>query len=150
MAHALERRRIVMNFATAPQPEDMHAVVATILENIPVELESFCEDMDLLIEEFAPREILDELEVESEFDLLAIYRASPEKIPGVVAKGKSDGCRLVVFRRPILDLWCDTGEDFANLLRNVVISEIAQANGFSDEEIENLCTAAAEAAAAAF
>lgn len=139
-----------MNFSTAPQPEDMHAVVASIVERLPAELEAFCEDIDIFIEEFAPREILDELDVESEFDLLAIYRATSEKIPGVVAKHKDEDCKLVVYRRPILDLWCDTGEDFTTLVRNVVISEIAQANGFSDEEIETLCAAAAEAAAAAF
>ncbi|NBX65789.1 MAG: metallopeptidase family protein [Proteobacteria bacterium] len=151
MAQALERRRIVMNFSTAPQPEDMHAVVSVIVDSLPAELESFCEDMEIFIEEFAPREILDELEVESEFDLLAVYRASTEKIPGVVAKNnKKHGCHLIVFRRPVLDLWCDTGEDFQNLLRNVVISEVAQANGFSDEEIEAICAAAAEAAASAF
>lgn len=134
-----------MNFSTPPAVEDLHAVAVTIFDTIPDELSAFCEDMDLLVEEFAPREALDELDLESEYDLLAIYRDTAEKIPGVIAKNASDERKFILYRRPILDLWCDTGEDLVTLMRNVIISEIAQANGFSDEEIEALCTAAAEA-----
>lgn len=134
-----------MNFSTPPAPEDLHAVAISVLDHFPDELSAFIEDMDLNVEEFAPREAMDELEVESEYDLLAIYRATAEKIPGVSSKSANDARRLTLYRRPILDLWCDTGEDLVALLRNVVISEIAQANGFSDEEIESLCAAAAEA-----
>lgn len=142
MAQALERRRIIMNFSTPPAPEDMHAVAITVLDHMPDELSVFVEDMDLSVEEFAPREALDELDVESEYDLLAIYSASAEKIPGVVAKNMGEAKRLTLYRRPCLDLWCDTGEDLVALMRNVIISEIAQANGFSDEEIEALCASA--------
>ena len=137
-------RRIIMNFSTPPAAEDLHAVAISILDNIPSELEAFCEDMDLSVEEFPSREIIDELDVESEFDLLAIYRDHAEKIPGVEAKSGGENRLLVIYRRPILDLWCDTGEDLVALMRNVVISEIAQSNGFSDEEIEAMCAAAAE------
>ncbi|MBU6234749.1 MAG: metallopeptidase family protein [Alphaproteobacteria bacterium] len=148
MAQPLERKRIVMNFSTPPQADDMYAVAVAIVEAMPAELDTFCEEMELLIDEFAPREVLDELDVESEFDLLAVYRARAEKIPGVVSKSANDSRSLTLFRRPILDLWCDTGEDLVTLLRNVIVSEVAQSNGYSDEEIEALCTAANEAAAA--
>jgi len=143
MAQPLERRRIIMNFSTPPAPEDLHGVGISVLDSMPDELVVFCEDMDLVVEEFAAREILDELDVESEFDLLAVYRDQAEKMPGVVSKHGHTTRALTIFRRPILDLWCDTGEDLVVLVRNVIISEIAQANGFSDEEIENLCTVAA-------
>lgn len=142
MAQALERRRIVMNFSTPPGQDDLHAVAVTVLDNFPDELAAFIEDMDLLVEEFAPREVMDELDIDSEYDLLAVYRDQAEKIPGVVAKNTHDARRLTIYRRPCLDLWCDTEEDLVALIRNVIISEIAQSNGFSDEEIETLCAAA--------
>jgi predicted Zn-dependent protease with MMP-like domain len=134
-----------MNFSTPPAPEDMHAVAISVLDNFPDDLSAFIEDMDLTIEEFAPREALDDLELENEYDLLALYRAQAEKIPGVASKSSNDAKRLILYRRPILDLWCDTGEDLVALMRNVIISEIAQSNGFSDEEIDAFCTMAAEA-----
>jgi predicted Zn-dependent protease with MMP-like domain len=142
----MDRRRIVMNFSTPPAPDDVHAVAISVVENIPQELAVFCEDMDIVIDEFASRDILDEADLESEFDLLAIYRDEPEKIPGVVSKTESFKRTLIIFRRPVLDLWCDTGEDFVVLIRHVIISEVAQANGFSDEEIEIFCAAANAAA----
>jgi len=142
MAQALERRRIIMNFSTPPAPEDLHAVAISVLDNIPDELAVFADDMELFVEEFAPRETMDELEIDNEYDLLAVYSDTTEKIPGVVAKSRKEDKRLTIFRRPCLDLWCDTGEDLVALIRNVIISEIAQANGFSDEEIETLCAAA--------
>jgi predicted Zn-dependent protease with MMP-like domain len=145
MAQALERRRIIMNFSTPPAQEDIHAVAIAVLESMPDELSAFIEDMDLLVEELPPRELLDELELENEFDLLAVYRDTTDKIPGVVARHAREVRRLTIFRRSVLDLWCDTGEDLVALVRNVIVSEIAQANGFSDEEIETLCAAAAEA-----
>ena len=144
MAQALERRRIIMNFSTPPAPEDMHAVAISVLENFPDELSVYIEDMELSIEEFAPREALDDLEIDNEYDLLGLYRANAEKIPGVASKSANDAKRLYLFRRPILDLWCDTNEDLVALMRNVIISEIAQANGFSDEEIETFCAMAAD------
>ncbi len=145
MAQALERRRIIMNFSTPPAPEDMHAVAISVLETFPAELEAFIEDMELMVDEFAPREALDNLEIDSEYDLLGLYQATAEKIPGVASKAANDSKKLFLYRRPILDLWCDTGEDLVTLMRNVIISEIAQANGFSDEEIETFCAMAAEA-----
>ncbi|HEY8963184.1 MAG TPA: metallopeptidase family protein [Alphaproteobacteria bacterium] len=138
-------RRIIMNFSTPPQGEDVHAVAISVIDAIPDDLEPFCEDMDLYVEEFPTRDIVDELDVESEFDLLAVYRSGEEKMPGVKAKSGGDARALTIYRRPILDLWCDTGEDLVALVRNVVISEIAQANGFSDEEIESMCASAAAA-----
>ena len=146
MAQApLERRSIIMNFSTPPAPEDVHAVAISVLDGFPDELSAFIEDMELYVEEFAPREVMDETDVETEYELLAVYRATAEKIPGVVVRHSRDSSRLTLYRRAVLDLWCDTGEDLVALIRNVIISEIAQANGFSDEEIETLCAAAAEA-----
>ena len=135
-----------MNFPTPPAPEDLQAVAVSVVDSIADELSAFCEEMDILVEEFPSRETMDELEVESEFDLLAVYRDHSEKIPGVVAKNADESRALVIYRRPVLDLWCDTGEDLLTLMRNMIISEIAQANGFSDEEIELMCRAAAQAA----
>lgn len=145
MAQALERRSIIMNFSTPPAPEDIHAVAITVTDAIPDELSVFVEDMELVVEEMPSREVIDELDLDNEFDLLAMYRDTTDKIPGVVATRARAMKRLTIFRRPVLDLWCDTGEDLVALVRNVIVSEIAQANGFSDEEIETLCAVAAEA-----
>jgi acetylglutamate kinase len=43
-----------------------------------------------------------------------------------------------LYRLPILAEWIETGEDLRDLVRNVLIHEIAHHFGFSDEEIARL------------
>jgi len=43
---------------------------------------------------------------------------------------------LMLFRRPILDMWCETGEDLFTIMRSVVIEEIARYHDFADDEID--------------
>jgi predicted Zn-dependent protease with MMP-like domain len=45
---------------------------------------------------------------------------------------------IFLYRRPLLDYWCETGEDLAHLVRHVLIHEIGHHFGFSDEDMEAL------------
>ena len=41
-------------------------------------------------------------------------------------------------RRPLLDYWCETGEDLSHLVRHVLIHEIGHHFGLSDDDMERL------------
>lgn len=82
------------------------------------------------------------MELESPFDLLGLYQgvdltqksiADPSPEPDIV----------FLFRRPILDYWCETGEDLEHLVRHVLIHEIGHHFGFSDDDMEALEAAVA-------
>ena len=45
---------------------------------------------------------------------------------------------IFLYRRPILDYWCETGEDLAHVIRHVLIHEIGHHFGFSDEDMERI------------
>ena len=45
---------------------------------------------------------------------------------------------IFLYRRPILDYWCETGEDLARVVRHVLIHEIGHHFGFSDEDMERI------------
>jgi len=138
-----ERRQILMTFAAPPSAEDIRAMALDVVAALPHDLLRFTEDMDLVVEDFPSVEIMESLEVESEFDLLALYRNHMEKIPGVISKSPSEEPVLLLYRRPLLDLWCDTMDDLTDLVRRVIITEIAQSNGYTEEEAEDLCLRAA-------
>lgn len=142
MAQNAERRQIVMNYSSPPGADDMLALALAVIDVMPLELAPFSEDLTCLIEDFPDNVLMQELDIESEFDLLALYSGGAESVRGIVRKSERAGPQLTLYRRPILDLWCDTGEDLQVLIRNIVISEVAQSNGFSDEEIEMMCAAA--------
>jgi predicted Zn-dependent protease with MMP-like domain len=45
---------------------------------------------------------------------------------------------IFLYRRPILDYWCETGEDIAQVVRNVLIHEIGHHFGFSDDDMDRI------------
>ena len=77
------------------------------------------------------------MDLDSPFDLLGLYR-------GVALTDKSVGDpggmpdMVFLYRRPILDYWCETGEDLAHLIRHVLIHEIGHHYGFSDDDMDHI------------
>ena len=45
---------------------------------------------------------------------------------------------IFLYRRPILDYWCETGEDLYGIVRHVLIHEIGHHFGFSDDDMDRI------------
>ncbi|NIR59886.1 MAG: metallopeptidase family protein [Gammaproteobacteria bacterium] len=94
-------------------------------------------DVVLQLEEFPEDEVLEEMECESPFDLLGLYvgidmpRKSVTDVPENIDM-------IFLYRRPILDYWCETGEDLVDVVRHVLIHEIGHHFGFSDDDMERI------------
>ena len=89
------------------------------------------------VEEMPDDETLDELEIESAWDLTGLYRGTPltERSSGDIARPPD---LIFLYRQPILLEWVETGEDLFRLVRNVLLHEIAHHFGFSDADIAAL------------
>lgn len=140
-AKAVSRHDIVMNFASPPSGDDLMAIAQQVLESLPDELTEACEDLVLSIEEFPDETLEQDMGLESEYDLLALFRSGKELAPGVQKKVANEDDALVLFRRPILDLWCETCDDLNNLVREVMIEEIARAFEMPDADIQRMIKA---------
>ncbi|MEX2201137.1 MAG: metallopeptidase family protein, partial [Dongiaceae bacterium] len=105
--------------------------------SLPEQLAGFVRNVVIRIEEFPDDETQQELELESPFDLLGLYRgiALTDQSIGDV---RSDVDMIYIYRRPILDYWCDTGEDLTDIVRHVLIHEIGHHFGFSDDDMDRL------------
>ena len=79
-----------------------------------------------------------ELDLDDPFDLLILYKSGKEISPGVVRKTANDDDVLILFRRPILDLWCESGEDLSLLVRTAMVEELGRHFEFSDDDIEEM------------
>ena len=131
-------RSIIMNFQSPPSLEDMSTLAEACLETIPDELVEYCDDLEIVMEDFPSTEVETEMDLDDSFELLALYRNHSEKIPGVEDKNGQSQPVLILYRRPILDTWCETEDDLSGLMRHVIVYEVAQANGFSEAEAEAL------------
>lgn len=129
---------IIMNFAAPPSADDIETIAKELLEALPEELAECCETLAVEVEDYPDEVTLAEMELEDPYELVALYRSGKEISPGVERKVANDDDVLVLFRRPILDLWCEMHEDLTSLIREVMIEELAQNFDFSEDEIEEM------------
>ncbi|MCC6597693.1 MAG: metallopeptidase family protein [Alphaproteobacteria bacterium] len=128
-------KQIIMNFTFPPTQEDLLVMALSIIEALPEELCEACEGLAIEVEEFPDEAVEHELELGDSYDLLALYRSGREISPGVERKTANDDDLLILYRRPILDMWCENGEDINYLLRQVIFEELGKHFEFSEEEV---------------
>ena len=87
------------------------------------------------VEEFPDEETEREMELESPFDLMGLYRGVSLDRQSVHDLPREPNM-IFLYRRPLLDYWCETGEDLAHLVRHVMIHEMGHHFGFSDADME--------------
>ncbi len=89
----------------------------------------------LRIEDFPPKEILDEMGIDDPFELTGLYDGIPLTQKSVMDQPLGPDV-IWLFRRPILDEWLDRGDvSLGELVTHVVVHELAHHFGWSDEEI---------------
>ena len=136
-----DRKDIIMNFSAPPLIDDIRALAIDILGTLPSDLLEYVDidNIDLIIEEFPDLITEEDMELDSPYDLLALYKKE-EILPGAIKKSSDNNnkIRLVLYRRPILDAWCDTNENLKVMLRYIIITEISQNYGFSEKEIDQM------------
>jgi predicted Zn-dependent protease with MMP-like domain len=137
-AKAISRQEIIMNFTTPPSPDDIAVFAKQALESLPDELASKCEELILEVEEFPDDATAQDMELDTLYELLALYHSAKEISPGVQKKIANGEDKIVIYRRPILDVWCETGEDLGRLVREIIIEELARGFEFSDDDIQDM------------
>lgn len=123
--------------STPPSLEDIETVTARAYASLPESLAAYVQNVVIRIEEFPDEEMQTDLELESPFDLLGLYRgvALTEQS---VSDVRGDVDMIFLYRRPILDYWCESGEDLTDIVRHVLIHEIGHHFGFSDDDMDRL------------
>ena len=124
---------------TQPPPSlaDLDALAQQALATIPQELKQHLGAVVIRVEDFPDDETAEEMELESAFDLLGLYRGVALPLQSV-SSPRAGIDMIFLYRRPILDYWCETGTDLYDVVRHVLIHEIGHHFGFSDEDMEKI------------
>jgi predicted Zn-dependent protease with MMP-like domain len=122
-----------------PSLAEIEELADHALVRIPHRLKRHLGRVLIRVEEFPDEETEAEMGLDSPFDILGLYRgvALPRKS---INDPRPDLDMIFLYRRPILDYWCESGEDLAHLVRHVLIHEIGHHFGFSDEDMERIET----------
>jgi predicted Zn-dependent protease with MMP-like domain len=123
--------------AVAPTLETLERLADQAYKSIPKRLRAHVDAVAIRVEEFPDDETVEAMGLESPFDLMGLYRGV-----SLDRKSVSDPTpqldMIFLYRRPLLDYWCETGEELGHLIRHVLIHEIGHHFGFSDADMEAL------------
>jgi predicted Zn-dependent protease with MMP-like domain len=120
-----------------PSLDDIEALARDGLAMLPERLRQFTTEIVIHVTEFPEDDVVAEMELESPFDILGLYQGIALDEKTVESSGAMPDM-VFLYRRPILDYWCETGEDLGHVVRHVLIHEIGHHFGFSDAEMEAL------------
>ena len=120
-----------------PSLADLEELARRALDTIPHRLKQYLGPVVIRVEEFPDEETEEAMGLESPFDILGLYRgvALPDKS---ISDPRPDLDIVFLYRRPILDYWCESGEDLMRVVRHVLIHEIGHHFGFSDEDMARI------------
>jgi predicted Zn-dependent protease with MMP-like domain len=121
----------------APSLVEMEMMAHDIFQSLPARFRELCEGVIVRVDDFPTEEVLDEMNAESEFDLLGLFQGT-----GVPFRSNDDIGRLPnmvwLYRRPILDYWAEHEETLGHLVRHVLIHEIGHHFGLSDDDMADI------------
>jgi len=127
--------------ATAPSLAEFESLAAEARQSLPSQFRRMCEDVLVRVEDFPTDEVLDALDVESEFDLLGLYQGISIDRKSVMDAPLAPDM-VFLYRRPILDYWAEHEETLGHIIAHVLIHEIGHHFGLSDADMETIEAAA--------
>ena len=124
--------------AKAPSLEDFQALADLAYAGLPEEFRALCEGLVIHIDDFPDEETLEDMECETEFDLLGLFRGRGLAQREATAQTGEFPNMVWLYRRPILDYWAEHEEALGDIITHVLVHEIGHHFGLSDDDIDEI------------
>ncbi|GAA4526906.1 metallopeptidase family protein [Chelativorans composti] len=118
----------------SPSLEELELLAMEIYANLPEQFRKLTGDIVIQVADFPSEEIMDDLALETPFDLLGLFegRGIAERWNPDTGMGPN---RITLFRRAILDYWAENEETLGDIVAHVLIHEIGHHFGLSDDDM---------------
>lgn len=120
----------------APSLEDIEELAEATFAKLPPEFRALCEGVIIQVVDFPDEETLEQMEAESEFDLLGLFRGRGLAHRGAVDETGALPNMVWLYRRPLLDFWCEGDDTLGAVVAHVLVHEIGHHFGLSDDDME--------------
>ncbi len=120
-----------------PSLADIDTMARNALAALPEPMLRMTDGVVLQVADFPDDDVIEEMGLESPFDIMGLYQGVSLMEKRMETSGDLPDM-VFLYRRPILDYWCETGEDLGHVVRHVLIHEIGHHFGFSDDDMEAL------------
>jgi predicted Zn-dependent protease with MMP-like domain len=122
----------------APTLEEIEALAEAAFAALPSRFTRLCEGLVIKVEDFAEDDVLEEMDCESEYDLLGLFRGQGLAQGQHLAQTGDQPNMIWLYRRPIIDYWADGEDTLVEIVTHVLVHEIGHHFGLSDEDIEEI------------
>ena len=127
--HPLTWRRRV-----APSLVQFEAMAADAYARLPMQFRALCEDLVVRVDDFPTDEVIDAMQLDSEYDLLGLFQGVGLPFRSETLSGQMPNM-IWLYRRPILDYWADNDDSLGAIISHVLVHEIGHHFGLSDADM---------------
>jgi predicted Zn-dependent protease with MMP-like domain len=121
--------------ALAPSLDDFAALAEAALAALPAPFRKLAGAVRMRVADFAEDAVLDELAIDDPFALTGLYQGTDLAHQSVLDPSP-EPAQVFLYRRPILDEWCERGDvTLGELIAHVLVHEIGHHFGLSDADI---------------
>jgi predicted Zn-dependent protease with MMP-like domain len=120
-----------------PSLADLEALAKRALAGLPRRFTDLLGPVVIRVDEFPDAETEAAMRLDSPFDLLGLYRGVALPLKSI-SDPRPEIDMIFLYRRPILDYWCESGEDLGAVVRHVLLHEIGHHFGFSDDDMARI------------
>jgi predicted Zn-dependent protease with MMP-like domain len=124
--------------AKAPTLAEFETMAHAAYDGLPSRFRALCEGLVIRIEDFPDDDTLDDMECETEYDLLGLFRGRGLAQGEAFAQTGQMPNMVWLYRRPILDYWADGEDTLWEIVRHVLVHEIGHHFGLSDADMERI------------
>lgn len=121
----------------SPSLDEIESIAIEALAHLPQEFRTLCGDIIIQIADFPEDQIIEDMGLESPFDILGLFEGVGIGERFSLQTGDTPN-RVTLFRRAILDYWSENEETLGDIITHVLIHEIGHHFGLSDDDMEEL------------
>ncbi len=137
-------RTVDWSGTAAPSLADFERMAEHAYARLPEEFRALCDGLVIRVEDFPDDETMEDMECETPFDLLGLFRGVGLAQGGEMLQTGQFPNMVWLYRRPMLDYWAEHDETLGHLVTHVLVHEIGHHFGLSDDDMEAIEEAAGE------
>lgn len=121
----------------SPSLAEMEMLAIEAYAHLPDEFRQLTGEIIIQFAEYPAEEIMDDLALETPFDLLGLFegRGIAERWNPHTGEGNN---RITLYRRAMLDYWAENEETLGDIIVHVLVHELGHHFGLSDEDMARI------------